>query len=616
LEIAKNLLAANHSLEGAPQFNGAPYDRLRDAMAFISVKDATQTISHLLLRQRTEQAIEIALRASNSIRKSQNWTELCTMLELHFSDQQRLNHVLLAPLYARTLVGSYELNQLEMFLEKALVIHTAEARAKLVVEQSFLLYVKTHFAQAQEQLETALPLLHGIDLGIALARLGMSRSMLGLSNWQQPFLEMRHYLTGRTLGVQLVNEAGCYTRLGQTEKAIAILYEALPHLSVDTFNFANLHTSLGLALLRTCKPEAITHFQTAERMTRGANYRKLHAHILKCLAAYYRMQGEWSRAILLYQRCIKMASKAVSQDFAARDEALLNLGRTLRLQGKPAEALEILQDDLSAYPHGISGVLIERAAAFLQLGMLENAQHCLHSAANDKAEDAQLKSVLLAELHRLTGNTQAMLAELSAIPITERLAREEAGVWLALFSTAQALGAEIPEPLFQIERHEIKLENLGVQRVIHNGLEIKLAPKAHELLAFLSWHQGSRNIKDCIQSLYNVGLIENSKYKDRFEQILENLRASFSIPNVIVRKHNTLSLSDNIIWQDDAKNYLNGLEIPWRGIYLTGIQNNWIDEIAVILENHRLEREPDNLFDDDELRILELAERIRNKRQT
>ena len=584
-------------------------------MTFISIKDTTQTISQLLLQQRTGQAVEIAVRASNSVRKSQHWTELCTMLKLHFTDEQRLHHVLLAPLYARTLVGSYQLDHLETFLEKALTIHTLETRAKLVVEQSFLLYVKTQFAQAQEQLETAVPLLAGIDLGIALARLGMCRSMLGLSDWQEPFVEMRTYLIGRSLGVQLVNESACYTRLGQSEKAIAILYEALPHLKLDNYQSANLHTSLGLTLMRSCKLEAMTHFEKAERMTRGANYRKLHAHIIKCMAEYYQMRGEWSRAILLYQRCIKVASKPTSQDFAARDEALLNLGRTLRLQGKPTEALEILQDNLEFYPHGLSGVLIERAAAFLQAGMHSNAQNCLSQADTPKADDADLKHILLAELHRLNGNTEAMLEALKAVPMTERLSREEAGIWSALFTTAQELGATIPEPLFRVIRNEIHLENLGSQRVLHNGQAIKLAPKAHELLAFLSWNNGSSEIQDCIQNLYNVGLAELPQYKDRFERVLEKLRASFSIPNVVMRQRNTLSLSTEIIWQDDAKNYLAGMDTPWRGGYLAGIHNNWIDEVAITLENRRSDRAPEN-FNDDELRILELAERIRNKHRT
>jgi tetratricopeptide (TPR) repeat protein len=580
-------------------------------MAFISVKDATQTISHLLLQQRTEQAIEIALRAAHSVRKSQNWVELCAMLELHFLEEQRLYHESLAPLYARTLVGSYELDRLEAFLEKALPIHSAETRAKLIVEQSFLLYVQTKFLAAQEKLEPILSLLHGIDLGIGLARLGMIRLKLN-NDWKTPFLEMRTYLSGRTLGIQLINEAACYTQIGQTAQAIAILYEALSHLKVDTFNLANLHTSLGLALLRTCHTDAITHFETAERMTRGANYRKLHAHVIKCMAAYYRMRGEWSRAILLYQRCIKVASKPTSQDFAARDEALLNLGRTLRLQGKPIQALDILQDNLEFYPHGLSGVLIERAAAYLQVGMLENARGCLQQATNPKSEDADLKHILMAELHRLDGQPTAMLEELKTVPMNERLAREEAAIWTALFLNAKALGAVVPEPLFRIERHEIHLENLGSQRVLHNGKNIKLAPKAHELLAFLSWNNGSSQIQDCIQNLYNVGLAEISQSKDRFERVLEKLRASFSIPNVVMRQRNTLSLSAEVIWQDDAKNYLAGMEIPWRGGYLAGIHNNWIDEVAVVLENRRSDRAPEN-FNDDELRILELAERIRNK---
>ncbi len=583
-------------------------------MAFISVKDAAQTISQLLLHQQTDQAIEIALQASNSVRKSQHWSELCSILELHFTDKQRLNHILLAPLYARTLVGSYELERLETFLEKALTIHRLEARAKLIVEQSFLLYVQAKFLSAQEKLEAVLPFLYGVDLGIGLARLGMIRVKLN-GDWKTPFLEMRNYLNGRMLGIQLVNEAACYTQIGQAEKATTLLYEALPHLKEDIFNLANLHTSIGLALLRSCHWDSITHFDTAERMTRGANYRKLHAHIIKCIAAYYRMRGEWSRAILLYQRCIKVASKPTSQDFAARDEARLNLGRTLRLQGKPTEALEILQDNLEAYPHGLSGVLIERAAAFLQSGMHSNARDCLQLADNPKAEDADLKHILNAELHRLNNNSKAMFETLKAVPMTERLAREEAAIWSALFRSAKELGATIPEPLFQVVRNEIHLENLGSQRVLHNGLEIKLAPKANELLAFLSWHNGSSEIQDCIQNLYNVGLDELPNYKNRFERVLEKLRASFSIPNVVIRNRNTLLLSAEIIWQDDAKNYLAGMDTPWRGGYLAGIHNNWIDEIAITLENTRLDREPENL-NDDELRILELAERIRNKYKT
>jgi tetratricopeptide (TPR) repeat protein len=584
-------------------------------MAHISAKDVEVTVLRLLENHQFEQAINLVERFANAVQKSQHWDELRLLIQNQFTPEQRLTDKKLAPLYARTLIGSYELEQLKDFLRQALAIHDDSTKAKLLLEQSFLDYVSNRFEAATLQLEQALPLLDGVDRGIALARLGMNCFKLGLANWQEPFMQMRQYLVGRSLGIQLVNEASCYKQLKQIEKAISIYYEALPHLKQDTFNHANLQTSLGLTLLQLCRVEAIEHFEIAERMTRGKNYRKLHAHIKKCMAAYYTMVGQWSRAIGLYKQCIKIASNPASMDLAARDEATLNLGRTLRLQGHVTEALVYLQEELIYYPLGASGVLIERAAAYLQLGMLENAQNCLVLATQAKAEDADLKAILEAEMYRQSGNIPALLKVLEAVPMNEIMAREEAFVWTELWQIAAAHGMVIPEPIAQPSKHQIHLMNLGTPKLLLNNREVMLPPRAFELLAYLSWYGGSRSIQDCIEALYPKAVSSLGEYMDRFERIIETIRDTIALPNILQRRNSALELSQEVIWIDDALCFTQGQNIPWRGIYLAGIERNWIDDVALQLENIRLDRYAQtDLTESDELRILELAKRIQKNK--
>jgi tetratricopeptide (TPR) repeat protein len=579
-------------------------------MPHISTKDAANSIQRLLEINRFEQALVIVERMAQNVRKVQHWEELRSLIEKQFASEQYIHHQTLAPLYARSLLGSYELEHLKAFLDQALPIHQDLALAKLRVEQSMLDYVELRHQQAVDALEQALPYLQGIDRGIGLARLGMNRFKLGL-NWQEPFLEMRQFLTGRALGIQLTNESGCYKQAGDLEKSITIIYEALPHLKQDNFIFANTQTALGLTLLRICRPEAIEHFEIAERITRGRLYKKLHAHIKKCMAAYYRTFGQWRKASELYKQCIQIAANPSSLDLAAKDEATLNLGRTLRLQGKPLAALKYLQEALPYYPLGASGVLIERAAAYLQLEMRENARECLQAATAPQAEDVHLKQILEAELHRQAGNPTATLEALLGVPTNQKMAREEASIWTDLWQFAAAHGMVIPEPIAAAQNHHIHLMNLGTPQVFFDSREVQQPPRALELLAYLSWHGGSSGIEDCIEALYpdSVGVVAD--YINRFERILETLRKAIALPEFIQRKNSAISLSQNLDWTDDAMRFVKGEDIAWRGIYLTGIRREWIDEVATHLEGLRLRRFPElELTEKDELRILQAAKQL------
>lgn len=547
--------------------------------------NATHTIQALLQAGREDRAIEIVLLAASKIRKAADWLSLKILLETQFHPQLRFGHPILAPLYARALVGCYELSGLEDFLRQALAQHrnNAAISAKLQLEQAFLKIVATAYVAAVKQLNQILPQLLGIDKGLGLARLGMAKSSLGHSDWLLPFIEMRQYLSGRVLGIQLVNEAAQHSQHGDSKKAQDVIQEALPYLVQDTYSYANAQTTLGLTYLKQCSPKALEHFQIAERMTRSKQYQKLHAHIIKCMAAHARVFSDWERALELYKRVIAVASKTASADLAARDEALLNTGRTLRLQGKPHLALGYLEQTLLYYPLGQSGVLVEQAAAYLQLGNIATAKALLQAATQPRAEDKLLKHILSAEALRQQGNLSAMLGELAQVDMTSALAREEATQWQALWEAAAAHGLVVPQPIFVPRKVVVHLQNLGVPKVLWKNQEIHLTPRCLELLALLSWHDGIYPVQDCVIALYGSLEPENL---DKFEQVLKGVRKAFALRTVVVRYKKNLQLLNQLLWIDDAKRVLDGKKVQKRGVYLQGQKREWIMKVRSLLETH------------------------------
>ena len=111
------------------------------------------------------------------------------------------------------------------------------------------------------------------------------------------------------------------------------------------------------------------------RLTKNPKAASMRASILNSLGASRRVLGEWSRAEFAYHHALQVAI-----DLSDRQQSHLGLARTLRLSGRPAEALETLELALHIYDTETPIVNVAKSMAFLALNDSVRAKIALEKA--------------------------------------------------------------------------------------------------------------------------------------------------------------------------------------------------------------------------------------------
>ncbi len=158
----------------------------------------------------------------------------------------------------------------------------------------------------------------------------------------------------------------------QSDKARKLWLEALPYLKTHQRLLAWTRYNLGISALYDLEPEAERHFLEAVELTKNSKAAGMRASILCGLGASRRVLGEWDRAEYSYHQAINAASE---QDNL--EQAYIGLARTLRLAGRPTEALETLELALHIYDTETPIVNVGRALAFLALNDTKHAKAAL-----------------------------------------------------------------------------------------------------------------------------------------------------------------------------------------------------------------------------------------------
>ena len=361
-------------------------------------------------------------------------------------------------------------------------------------------------ARPQEALELADAVIadggDSFEIGLAWRVRAEALSWLERDGWRTAFARARGLLTGRSLGTGLIAEGYHLDRHGETAAARRVWSEAAAVLS-DPYYAAWVQYNLGMSFLKDASPEAEAHFLRMERLTRRGVGAGFSARSWCGIGASRRVLGEWVRAESAYRTALRSAHEAEDQL-----EAWRGLGHTLRLAGRPVQALEALHGalalDLAWVEIGRSWVMTDVAAARLAMGDAAGAREALEQAEPADADDRDRERIVRAELHRRAGRLNAVLEQIAEVNFSALCAREERSCFPEVFALFAAMGARTPALLERSGQTVVEVQAMGVLRVRVNGRDVPISPTSitGELLVVLLQSGGEATTEGLMDALY------------------------------------------------------------------------------------------------------------------
>lgn len=552
----------------------------------MNARDVRLSALALVENGRLEPALELLERAVERVARYADWAELVEVPRA-LPAGLLLEDPRWARAYSAALVGLREERPLLEFSGTFCARHPLPDSAPVLSDRAWALLNQDRYAEAQAALEAAIPHLGGWRRGVALQRLAQARFELG-GDWRAALAEAYPLLAGRLKGLALNEEGHLWSRLHDHARAREKWLEALVLLESDPFHLAWVHHSLGQSYLRDLSPEAERHLRRAEQLTRSRAARAFRARALQGWGNYLRSRGEWARAEAAYREAIRCAREA--EDLRV---AYWSLGRCYRLQGRPAEALEVLQHALALFPPERAPVQVERAAALLALGQEEAARAALEAAAFVFPHQLWLASVLYAELARRAGDGSAALQLIAELPVEHFQVREEAGCWGELFAMARLAGQPAPRPLEYLAHAVVRVQALGTLKVWVNAQAVPIKPtgRVGELLVLLLEH-GPRTAAEKLVELLWPGSTPRDK-RQALWQLVDELRRALGWPGSVRAAGGCLELDPQARWEYDVgeARACGRAHAP----FLEGVYSEWAQEVAQEVEElrRRGERRPD-----------------------
>jgi CHAT domain-containing protein len=173
---------------------------------------------------------------------------------------------------------------------------------------------------------------------------------------------------------QSLNYAGGhYSLVGEKEKAVPLMLEALPLRRAlgDKVGEVNALNSLGLTYHDLDeKQKALDHLHAALDLVQGLNNARYEAMTLNNLGRTYHALGDWQRALDYHQRALPL--RRAAKDTGGEGNTLNNIGRVYEDQGDARKAIELYQQALELGRASGNGAVINGT-----LLMLGTAHHSL-----------------------------------------------------------------------------------------------------------------------------------------------------------------------------------------------------------------------------------------------
>jgi tetratricopeptide (TPR) repeat protein len=553
---------------------------LMSYMQQISVKYAERTYQSLLLSQRYTDLERVLSLAARDVQTARDWDVL---RQIH---ERIPSKVLLASDsftcgYAKTLVGSRRINELFDFTATALPDRTAEVTACLKLERSWAFITEGQWQEACQVLESIFPDLYDAELGIAHRRYGLAAFKIG-QPWQNHFVRAKALLNGRALGLAMLDEGHCLERSGQNQEARVLWMQASPHFKKDVFHTAFIHFSIGITALRDDEPDGEQHLRIAEELTRSESAAGFRADVLIGLCTARRVRGEWARAEASARAAIRIAKEP-----ATFQQAYFDLARTLRLAGgRLYEALEQYQNAHEVMPNA-GEAHVSLAACYLALGDANRAREWLRQAGPVTGFSVWLRAIVLAELARQSGDDSEMLKHLEGLPLTMLYVREEVDAWPDLFARVRSLGHAVPLTLERIAQTVVRVEALGVLRVLINQQPVVLPPTSRlaELLVFLLENHGQASLERLRDVFWPNAIndLEHRRARKALWNMVERLRDALAWPDSVLAVGSAYRLDPGVIWEYDVTELRQG-SVSTNRLFMDGVYSDWVLEVRNGLE--------------------------------
>jgi tetratricopeptide (TPR) repeat protein len=548
-----------------------------NSMGFVKFSDALIS-SELLLEQNEFEKIPRVLALALSRSQDQATWQTTQALLKRIPYHVRVESLEVAFLYARALMFNDELQTLLEFNQETLVYHGIAKSARIQLECAKSHLVLRECKEARNLLEDILPHLQGELLGIAWGKLGFALFHLG-EPWQDAFQQAIQNLTGVELGYVLFNQGSLLDLSNQGVDARAVWLKALVLLKSDIKMLALTRYNLGISALRDFDVEAERHFLEAQQLCKNSKNIAVRASVLNGLAASRRMLGEWSRAETSYREAIR-----ISQDSYARNTAYFGLARTLRLAGRPNEALETLEFALQDPTLNHDQIQISRAMTFLALGQNTAARDALTKVGTlVSVSDQWLFKIAQAELLRRDGNLENAVELLEGLPVETLHAREEARCFPELVQLLYAANKPFPKPLEYTQGITVRVVAQGLLSVRINDRSVNIAPtgRVAELLVFLLEQGGGASLEMIIDALY-PDKVGQANARQAIWQLVKMLRKSLGWDGSVRSLRAAYQLDTEVIWEYDvAEARAQG---SFKGEFLAGVYSDWVFEVGRQLE--------------------------------
>jgi tetratricopeptide (TPR) repeat protein len=546
-----------------------------DNMRGTKVADIQTTCQLLIETQqydRISSVIDLGIRNFND---SKDWNTLLELLR-HIPLNIRIESVPLALNFAKALSKTKHSKEFFDFCDVILNRYGIARVAEFEVERSMELYDLHQYREAQSCLEIAIKYLEGEMLGIAYNKLGLVLYALE-KPWQEAFQQARLFLSGLELGKSLINEGFCLAQSHQTVQAQSIWQEALVHLQGNLRLQAWVRYNLGITAMRDLNPEAERHFLEGLRLCNNPQAAGLRVAMLNGLGSMRRSLGEWSRAETSYLEALKIA-----RDSYNRKEAHFGLARTLRLSGRPNEALETLEFALQDPTLNQDQIQISRAMTFLALGQNTAARDALSKVGTlVSVSDQWLFKIAQAELLRRDGNLENAVELLEGLPVQTLHAREEARCFPELMQLLYAANKPFPKPLEYTQGITVRVVAQGLLSVRINDRPVNIAPtsRAGELLVYLLEQNGAASIDMISDAMFaHLGIDDRAKARGGIWNLVKTLRGALGWQNSVMALRGAYQLDPNATWQYDMQDAR--AKRNFQGEFLKGVYSDWVLEIG------------------------------------
>lgn len=423
-------------------------------------------------------------------------------------------------------------------IRKILEVSERSRNPLVRLERAWALVIDADFVAAEAILREIIPGLTDIPLGFAYRCQTSIEFQLG-RDWRSTWQHVRSRLSGRALGIALLDESFQYAQIGEEERSRKSALEAAPLLERDPYYSSWAQHSLGISYLRDNLLErAEQALVEAEELSRQRRAQAFRARALCGIGSLRRAQGHLRVAETHYRQAVKSAQE--SDDLI---QALWGIGHCLRLQGNPEKALEQFKRASRVKVAPKNWIEVHRALALLMLERTEEAQRALKHVGEVHGATVHRLQVARAELLRLCGcesDARAALEEISNSLAT----REEAQLFPALFGLLE--GTDGPNRS-ELAQHliEVKADFTAI-RIDGRTVAINPSVNFSRLLAVLLERGGTLEMEALVQRIWPQASLEQKR--KQLWRTVQQLRDALGWRTAVVALQDAYQLDSSARW--------------------------------------------------------------------